>query len=82
MYSHFSVTYCKDGYLQKDLPWSHFSKVYGQCTALKEWKKIAQVLAFHFALRFSSCLHFAYLEPGQIFAMEVFLRKYLTALRF
>ena len=29
---HVCKTYCKHGYLQKDLPRSHFWEIYGQCT--------------------------------------------------
>ena len=29
---HVSETYCKDGYLYRDLPRSHFWEIYGQCT--------------------------------------------------
>ena len=45
---HVSNTYCKDGYLQKDLPRSHFWEIYGQCTKLAREIKISQNLVFHF----------------------------------
>ena len=45
---HVSNTSCKDGYLQKDLPRSHFWEIYGQCTKLAREIKISQNLVFHF----------------------------------
>ena len=58
---------CKDGYVQKDLPRSHFWEIYGQCTEFARVIKISQVLAFHFTTTFSG-----YLEPGRTSTMEVF----------
>ena len=49
---HASKTYCKDGYLQKDLARSHFWEIYGQCTKLARMIKIYQVLVFHFTAPF------------------------------
>ena len=49
-------TYCKDGYLQKDLPRSHFSENYGQWTKSSRVIKFSQVLVFHFTTPVSGCL--------------------------
>ena len=53
---HVSKKYCNIGYLQKDLPRSHFSKIYDQCTKFEGVIKIFQVLVFHFTTPFSGCL--------------------------
>ena len=49
---HVSETYCKDGYLQRDLPRSHFWEIYGQRTKFARVMKISQVLVFHFTTHF------------------------------
>ena len=51
-----SEPYCKDGYLQKDLPRSHFWEIYGQCTKFARVKTVSQVLIFHFTTPFVGCL--------------------------
>ena len=53
---HVSKKYCNIGYLQKDLPRSHFSKIYDQCTKFEGVINISQVLVFHFTTPFSGCL--------------------------
>ena len=53
---HVCKTYCKHGYLQKDLPRSHFWEIYGQCTKFAKVIKISQVLVFYFTTPFSGCL--------------------------
>ena len=51
-----SETYCKDGYLQKDLPKSHFWEIYGQCTNFARVRKVSQILVSHFTTPFSDRL--------------------------
>ena len=51
-----SKRYCKDSYLQKDLPRSHFWEIYRQCTKFQRVIKISQVSVFHFTTPFSGCL--------------------------
>ena len=51
-----SDTYCKDGYLQKDLPRSHFWEIYGQCTKFARVTKVSQILVSHFTAPFSGRL--------------------------
>ena len=51
-----SETYCKEGYLQKDLPRSHFWEIFGQCTKFARVIEISQVLVFHSTTPFSVCL--------------------------
>ena len=53
---HVSKKYCNIGYLQKDLPRSHFSKIYDQCTKFEGVINISQVWVFHFTTPFSGCL--------------------------
>ena len=48
--------YYKDGYLQKNLPKSHFWEIYGQCTNFARVIKISKVLVFHFTTPFSGFL--------------------------
>ena len=43
-----SEAYCKHGYLQKDLPRSHFSEIYGPCTNFARVAKVSQILVSHF----------------------------------
>ena len=50
------VLQSKGGYLQKDLPRSHFWEIYGQCTKFARVTKVSQVLVFHFTTPFSGCL--------------------------
>ena len=52
----FSETCCKDGYLQKNLPMSHFWQIYGQCTKFARVTTVSQVLVFYFTAPFSGCL--------------------------
>ena len=53
---HVSDTYCKDSYLQKDLPRPHFREIYGQCAKFARVIKISQALVFLFTALFSGCL--------------------------
>ena len=48
--------YCKDGYLEKDLPRSHFCEIYVQCTKFARVTTVSQVLVFHFTAPFSGYL--------------------------
>ena len=51
-----SDRYCKDGYLKKDFPRSHFWEIYGQCTKFAGVTEISQFLVFHFTTPFSGWL--------------------------
>ena len=69
--------YCKDGYLQRDLPRSHFWEIFDQSRKFARVIKIPQVLVYYFTapLRttpFSGVLTEAYLESGRTSAMEFF----------
>ena len=47
-----SETYCKDGYLYKDLPRSHFWEIYGQCTNFARVIKVSQILVSYLTTPF------------------------------
>ena len=69
--------YCKDGYLHKDLPRSHFWEIYGQSTKFARVIKISQVLVYYFTTHlsttsFSGVLTKAYLESGRTSTMKFF----------
>ena len=69
--------YCKDGYLQKDLPRPHFWEIYGQSRKFARVIKICQFLVYYFTTPvsttpFSDVLTEAYLESGRTSTMESF----------
>ena len=49
-------TYCKDCYLQKDLPTSHLWEIYGWCTKFARVTEVSQILGSHFTAPFSASL--------------------------
>ena len=68
MFSDFLRRTARTGCLQKDLPRSHFSEIYGQCTEFARVIKICQVLVFHWTTSFS----------GRTSTKEFFLRFFNT----
>ena len=79
--------YSKDGYLEKDLPRSHFEEIDGQCTKFVRVIKISQVLVYYFTTPFEYYTFYSRAYRG-IFRIwsniynGLFLRKYWTTLKY
>ena len=62
----------RDGYLEKDLPRSHFWEIYGQCTKLPRMIKISPSFSFSLYNTFYWLLTGACLEPVETSTMDIF----------